>query len=86
MSDPDPSGSPVRFIAHRLFGSLAKGVVRIAAFALASGGVFAVLGGALTGIYRGWSAVPFGLGFGAAIGLVVALGLVVLCNGEGLDE
>jgi len=74
MDDPNDTESGLRHFLRTLVRSLATSIGRTLAVVLISSAVLAVVGGSLALCYAGWSAVPLGLGLGAAAGVVVCVG------------
>jgi len=74
MDDPNYTEGGLRHFLRTLVRSLAVSIGRTLAVVLVSSAVLAVVGGALAWCYGGWSAVPLGLGLGAAAGVVVCVG------------
>lgn len=75
MDDPNDTEGGLRWFLRRLVGSIAASLGRMLAVVLVSSAALAIVGGVLALCYVGWSAVPLGLGLGAAAGVVVSVGL-----------
>jgi hypothetical protein len=71
MDDPNHTESGLRLFLRRLVGSTTASLGRMLAGILISSAVLALVGGLLALCYVGWSAVPLGLGLGAAAGVVL---------------
>ena len=71
MDDPNYTEGGLRYFVRTLVRSLAASIGRMLAGVLISSAVLALVGGLLALCYVGWSAVPLGLGLGAAAGVVL---------------
>lgn len=75
MDDPNYTEGGLRYFLRTLVRSIASSLGRMLAVVLVSSAVLAIVGGLLVLCYVGWSAVPLGLGLGAAAGAVVSVGV-----------
>lgn len=80
MDDPNPPEGGLRFFLRTFVRALVSSVGRIAAVALITCTLLASIGGVVALCYFGWSAVPLGLGLGAAAGVVVTAGVFAIWN------
>lgn len=71
MDDPNDTEGGLRYFVRTLMRSLASSLGRLVAVALIACSALALVGGLLALCYVGWSAVPLGLGLGAAAGVVL---------------
>lgn len=80
MDDPNYTEGGLRYFVRTLVRSLASSIGRLVAVALIACSALALVGGLVALCYFGWSAVPLGLGLGAAAGVVVAIGVLAFLH------